>query len=312
MTSYTAEQEALLQAVQQQPGITPDIASAMLFGATGEGNQTDEPVKSAGSGSLAGGYFEFTTPSYPISDATLPASGQVAAIFPSYQQAAARVPSSLTGAARAEWIALNAENPGGIDPATGAIVGTSAQERAQIVATDQPTYYGQNRSYTGQNWSSPYLEDPSITGELAAIGKGGTIAKGTGSLTPSPSTSSNPAKKPSTSAQLTSTSSTEPEQPASDIWTDNPISNVLTDFVDWKPAPKWGSSWLPWNWGSDAFDAAWPGIATALIIIVGLVAVVWGLKITLGHSGGGGGGEPVLVNVEHDAEHAAEAAPLAA
>jgi hypothetical protein len=119
--------------------------------------------------------------------------------------------------------------------------------------------------------------------------KGGTaFTANIPKTTPSASTSGNPAKK------ATTTSS----------W--NPLKN-LSPFT---PAPTVGPSWLPWNWPSDAANSAWSSALSVIIIILGLVLVVWGLKITFERSssgGGGGGGEPVIVNAERDIPEAAAA-----
>lgn len=108
--------------------------------------------------------------------------------------------------------------------------------------------------------------------------------------TPSTSSSSNPAKKISTTASY------------------NPLNNLSA----FNPAPTVGPPWLPWNIPSDLANSAWSSVMSVLILIVGLVLVAWGLKVTFerssGGGGGGGGGEPVIIN---DAEHGAEEAAAA-
>lgn len=137
-----------------------------------------------------------------------------------------------------------------------------------------------------------YSSPPQIKGGVpftANVPKAAAAGAGTKTPTPSSSSSNNPAKQPS----------------AGSIW--NPLNNLSI----FKPAPTVGPSLLPWNWPSDAANATWSSALTLVIVVVGLVLVAWGLKITFerSSSGGGGGGEPVIIN---DAEHAAEAAPLAA
>ena len=67
----------------------------------------------------------------------------MAAILPAYQSAQVQLPSSITNpAAQAQWIAIAAERPE-FDTA----------EMSTIEATNAPTTYGANSSYTVQNWA---------------------------------------------------------------------------------------------------------------------------------------------------------------
>jgi hypothetical protein len=117
-------------------------------------------------------------------------------------------------------------------------------------------------------------------------GLAGSTSKG--GITTSSKTTSSGAKKPSTTGS----------------W--NPLKN-LSPF---KPAPTVGPSWLPWNWASDAANSAWSSALTVVFIVVALVLVAWGLKVTFERSGsgGGGGGQPIILNeAEHDIPEAAAA-----
>jgi hypothetical protein len=123
--------------------------------------------------------------------------------------------------------------------------------------------------------TSPGYVSPGLAGSTS---KGGitTSSKVTSGLS---KTNSSGAKKPTTTGS----------------W--NPLKN-LSPF---KPAPTVGPSWLPWNWASDAANSAWSSALTVVFIIIALVLVAWGLKVTFERSGGGGGGgEPVILN---EAEH---------
>lgn len=112
--------------------------------------------------------------------------------------------------------------------------------------------------------------------------------------TPAPSSSGNAGKKPTT----TSTTTT------ADSW--DPFSSITSS----SPAPTIGPTWLPWNWGSDAVNSVWRSAVPYVVIVLGLIVVIWGLKIAFegGGAGAPSGGGGVMVNVEHDAEHAGEAA----
>ena len=143
--------QSLATAVQAEAPGNTELQQALLFGAYGESGW------GANMGSpSAGGYYGFTPPSafgITFAQAQDPTTA-TAAILPSYQRVqAAGVPSSITNPeARAEWIALNAEQPAGVDPSNPSVqTGTSAQEQAQIQSSNQPTYYGQNTSFTGQS-----------------------------------------------------------------------------------------------------------------------------------------------------------------
>lgn len=134
-------------------------------------------------------------------------------------------------------------------------------------------------SGTSPDYVSPGLAASSSSGKLAG--------------SPAPSSSSNAAKKATTAS----------------IW--NPLGSITTT----SPAPTFGPSWLPWNWGSDAVNSVWRSVVPYVVIAAGLIVAIWGLKIAFERDGagapsggGGGGGEPVMVNVEHDAEHAGELA----
>lgn len=148
-------------------------------------------------------------------------------------------------------------------------------------ATWSGSGYSSVTSGTSPNYVSPGLANSSSSGKLAN--------------TPAPSSSNNPAKPARTTSFL---------------------SPLLGGLTTEQPAPTLGPSWLPWNWGSDAVNSVWRSVVPYVVIAAGLIVAIWGLKIAFerngaGAPGGGGGGEPVMVNVEHDAEHAGEAAAAA-
>jgi hypothetical protein len=138
----TAANTSALQKAIAQLAPNQTIQQALLVGSYGE--SAWDP-NAAGSGGY--GAFGFTSPEYtdPSSPTFVPPgatpSQQVAAILPAYTAAAAQVPSNLTGPAQAEWIALGAERP----------LNYQAQQQ-QIAATNRPTTYGANTSYSVQNW----------------------------------------------------------------------------------------------------------------------------------------------------------------
>lgn len=142
-----------------------EIASALLVGSYGESGQDPNS-----SGSGGGGAFGFTSSNY-AGDATAPPAQQVQDILPSYIDAAANVPSNLTGAAQAEWIALNAERPvdynynsSGQYPYYSPYGG----ESQQIAATNAPTQYGGNKSdNVAASYTSTIL--PELSGESPSI-----------------------------------------------------------------------------------------------------------------------------------------------
>lgn len=143
--------------------------------------------------------------------------------------------------------------------------------------------------YTATLRNLGYSSPPQIKGGTSFSANIPKAGKTTAATTPAASTSGNPAKKPSTTGS----------------W--NPVSSI-SPFT---PAPTVGPSWLPWNWPSDAANSAWSSALSVIIIIIGLVLVAYGLKITFERSsggGGGGGGEPVILNeAEHDVPEAAAA-----
>lgn len=138
------QRQQLLSAIASQ---APDqqTQAALLVGSYGESGWDPNAVGSGGYGA-----FGFTSPQYtdPSSPSYVPpnatASQQVAAILPAYVKAEGRVPSSVTNpAARAEYQALSAEEPAG-----------TSTELGTIAATNQPTQYGANTSYSVQNWGA--------------------------------------------------------------------------------------------------------------------------------------------------------------
>ena len=152
------ENGLVAQILRQSPD--RDVALALLMGAMGEG--TLNP-KSSGTG--GGGAFGFTPPYYPAALETAVPSQQVAAIMPKYIAAAQKLPRNVTGSARAEWIALNAERPADVDNASVAYMQARGQypyqspvkpgmgETETIAATDQLTQYGGASGVNpGSNW----------------------------------------------------------------------------------------------------------------------------------------------------------------
>lgn len=132
-----------------------------------------------------------------------------------------------------------------------------------------------------------YSSPPPIKGGTAFTA---SVPKAGKTPSPSPSSSANPAKRATTTSFF---------------------SNPLGSIDEASAAPTLGPTWLPWNWASDAVNSAWHSVVVVLAVLVGLVLVAWGLKITFERSssgGSGGGGEPVIVN---DAEHGAEEAAAA-
>jgi hypothetical protein len=125
-----------------------DVAMAMLFGSTGESNQSP-----TSSGSGGGGAFGFTPPSYPAWLETASPEQQVAAILPSYVAAAQQIPGTVSNpAARAEWIAIAAERPLGF-------TGFHSGELGTIEANNAPTEYGANSSLNGQATYQQILQE---------------------------------------------------------------------------------------------------------------------------------------------------------
>lgn len=172
---YGTSTASLVSAIQQ---LAPNqlVEQALFVGSSGESNMnplsaSPGALNSAGQFTGSGGYgaFGFTSSEYTSpggADYVPPgasAAAQVKAILPSYEAAAAQgVPSGVTGAAAAELVALRGENPHG-PPG----VPTSAGEQADIIATNQPTTYGENTSYTVQNWQ-----------QILGLSQGGTLPSG--------------------------------------------------------------------------------------------------------------------------------------
>ena len=155
----------LLSAIQNATSDTT-LQEALLFGAYGESGWAPNSGTPA-----AGGYWGFTAPYYD--SATLwdaPASQQVAAILPSYQNQEQNIPSNLSGAAAAEYLALGAEAPAFSTPATIKAYPTTVQggteyqlgysytpgvpippggisEQEVIAQTGQTTQYGANAGF---------------------------------------------------------------------------------------------------------------------------------------------------------------------
>ena len=153
-------------------GATSDtqLQEALLFGAYGESGWNVDS-----GGPSAGGYWGFTAPYYDSAvlwDA--PATQQVAAILPSYQEAETTVPAGLSGPAAAEYIALGAERPAFSTPLTIATYpttvsgGTESQlgyyytpgvpipaggisQQEVITQTGKTTQYGANQSANTTN-----------------------------------------------------------------------------------------------------------------------------------------------------------------
>lgn len=141
----TATNTATLQKAIAAQAPNSTVQAAMLVGSYGESSWDPYAVGTSGSY----GAFQFTSPEYtsPSSPTYVPPgappSAQVAAILPAYETAAAQVPANLTGPAQAEWIALGAEKP----------LNYQAQQQ-QIAASNRPTTYGANSSYSVQNWGT--------------------------------------------------------------------------------------------------------------------------------------------------------------
>lgn len=138
------QRQKLLNAIAAQ---APDqqTQAALLVGSYGESGWDPNAVGSGGYGA-----FGFTSPQYtdPSSASYVPPnatpSQQVAAILPAYTKAEGQVPSTVTNpAARAEYQALSAEQPSG-----------TSTELGTIAATNKPTTYGANTSYSVQNWGT--------------------------------------------------------------------------------------------------------------------------------------------------------------
>lgn len=192
----TEDQAGLVsQILAQSPNQT--IASALLVGSSGESNQnplsaSPGALNSAGQYTGQGGYgaFGFTSSEYTSPGGThyvppgAPPSEQVAAILPNYIAAASQVPSNLTGAAQAEWIAIAAEAP---------LNDTS--ELATIQSTGGTTEYGANSSFNAQGAYLQAQQEESLGG----LPGGGTDTN-VGSTGSSSSTGSGPGAPASTSS----------------------------------------------------------------------------------------------------------------
>ena len=138
ISQYSMDTQVLLNAILAQ---APDAetAAALLVGSYGESNWNPYAVSDD-----AYGAFQFTPPgSYgPGSEVGASASAQVAAILSDYAEARERVPACVTNpAARAEYQALASERPE-----------YDTDDMARIEATNAPTTYGANFSYSVQNW----------------------------------------------------------------------------------------------------------------------------------------------------------------
>lgn len=176
------------QILSQAP--SPEVGLAMLFGSQSESGQN--PAENAGGGY---GAFMFTPPSawtdpntgQPLtpSEADNPADA-VATILPAYESASQAAPNYLSGAALAEWIALNAEKPKNY-----------LGEAAQIAGTSQTTTYG---AATLENPQANYakavdeytayqnLQQAAASGDNAAVTAALTAYTQALGSTPSPST----------------------------------------------------------------------------------------------------------------------------
>jgi hypothetical protein len=133
---FPADTQDLMNAILAQAG-TAQTAAALLVGSYGESGW--DPFAS---GSGGGGAFGFTPPSYPAWLETAAPATQVAAILPAYLANLPLIPASITNpAARAEWQAIASERP--LNDTT---------DMAEIEATNAPTTYGANFSYSVQNW----------------------------------------------------------------------------------------------------------------------------------------------------------------
>lgn len=175
MASYKSgalniQQRNLVNAISGQEHMSPALAAAMFVGAQGESIQGILPPGSGG-----GGLFGFTPPYSDPYYETAPYSQQVKYELPKYMQAAqgtgnpgkvetsalgvSGVPKSLTGAAKAEFIAIAAERPL-----------NDTAELKQIAATNKPTIYGASPGAQVQNWSAPAGGyNQSILQEVAAF-----------------------------------------------------------------------------------------------------------------------------------------------
>jgi hypothetical protein len=191
----------LVAAIKGATGDT-QLQEALLFGAYGESGWNADS-----GGPAAGGYWGFTAPWYD--SATLwdaPASQQVAAILPSYQNAEQTLPAGLSGAAATEYIVLGAERPAFSTPATiadysttvsggteyqlgysytpGVAIPSGGISQQEVIAkTGQPTQYGANSSFNQANVTNIYSEIASALGTsttAVVTGSGNTGGEQTG------------------------------------------------------------------------------------------------------------------------------------
>lgn len=146
------------------------LRQSLLVGATGESNRDPLSVSSNyGQPNSGAGAFGFTPP-YTVVEFAPKAA--VAEMFSKYWTAERQLPPSLlgTGPAAAEWIAITAEGPAGVQPSNPAIqTPTAQQELTYIQQTGLPTYYGQNVSYQVGDWTTIQ----SLSGEKVKITGGG-------------------------------------------------------------------------------------------------------------------------------------------
>jgi hypothetical protein len=187
-------------------GATSDtqLQEALLFGAYGESGWNPDSGTPA-----AGGYWGFTSPWYD--SATLwdaPASQQVAAILPKYQQAELTVPAGLSGAAASEYIALGAEAPAFSTPATIAAYSTTVSggteyqlgysytpgvtipaggisEQEVIASTNQVTQYGANAGFSPSSIYSEITNALGAPNTVVVTKSGNTGGEQTGPPSPS-------------------------------------------------------------------------------------------------------------------------------
>lgn len=196
----TEDQAGLVsQILAQAPSQT--IASALLVGSSGESNQnplsaSPGALDSSGQYTGVGGYgaFGFTSSEYTSPGGAhyvppgAPPSAQVAAILPSYLSAASQVPPNLTGAAQAEWIAIDAEAPLG-----------ESTELAAISSSGGTTTYGANTSFNAQGAYLQAQQEESLGGLPGGYTGSGSSGSGTSS---SASTGSGGAGAPASNSSL--------------------------------------------------------------------------------------------------------------
>jgi hypothetical protein len=177
----TMDQAGLVaQILAQAPN--QDVAMAMLFGSTGESNQSP-----TSSGSGGGGAFGFTPPSYPAWLETASPEQQVAAILPSYVAAAQQIPNTVTNpSARAEWIAIAAERPLGY-------TGFHSGELGQIEANNAPSEYGANASLNAQQTYQQAVQEMQQGGKTVPSSGGTPPSPQSQSGVVAPNTAQNPA-----------------------------------------------------------------------------------------------------------------------